>query len=106
MYILLKVFDRSVWVKRLSFLGRIEATKVIPFEKFVLDTRYTINLLLLTLVVSLLGALVYLGILVLVRSNEVFTFLNLAKRIIIKRKISPIPQKEEESLALTPKEQL
>src|SRR3972149_11531965 len=56
MYFMLKFFDRSVWVKELSFLGRIDADKYIPFQRFVLDTRYTANLLILTMFVLLTGA--------------------------------------------------
>lgn len=102
MFFLLKVFDRSVWVKRLSFLGKIEATKTLPFEKFVLDTRYTANLLILTVIVSVIGFVVYIGISILLRSREVWVFFNLLKRIFIKRKVSPIPAEEQEPVSPTP----
>ncbi|OGM11728.1 murein biosynthesis integral membrane protein MurJ [Candidatus Woesebacteria bacterium RBG_16_34_12] len=95
MFVMLKLFDRSVWVKRLSFLGLIEGTENIRFEKFVLDTRFTINLLVLTLIVSFIGMVVYLGLSILLRSNEVWTFFNLIKRILIKHKVSPIPEEQE-----------
>jgi putative peptidoglycan lipid II flippase len=98
MYIILKIFDRSVWIKRLSFITNIEAVKNLPFEKFVLDTRYTANLLILTILVSVIGGLTYLGISILLRSNEVYVFFNLVKRIFIKHKVSPIPAKEGESV--------
>jgi len=98
MYVILKVFDRSVWVKRLSFITNIEAVKNLPFEKFVLDTRYTANLLILTILVSTIGGLTYLGISILLKSNEVYVFFNLVKRIFIKHKVSPIPAKEPESV--------
>lgn len=102
MFLLLKIFDRSVWVKRLSLLGKIELTRNIAFEKFVLDTRYTVNLLFLTIAVSLIGAGIYLGLSILLRSKEVWTFFNLLKRILIWRKVAPIPEKEQEPIAPVP----
>lgn len=102
MFLLLKIFDRSVWVKRLSFLGAIESTRYIAFEKFVLDTRYTINLLILTIVVSVVGGVVYLGISLLLRNREVYTFARLFKRVFIKRRVTPIPKEEPEPVAPTP----
>jgi putative peptidoglycan lipid II flippase len=104
MYLLLKVFDRSVWVKRLSFLGKIEIANAIPFEKFVLDTRYTINLLILTIMVSVIGCLVYLGSSILLKQKEAWVFLGMIKKIFVRRKISPIPTKERELIAPTPTE--
>lgn len=102
MFFLLKIFDRSVWVKRLSFLGKIEATRQLPFESFVLDTRYTANLLVLTILVSLVGAFVYLVISIFLRTQQVWTFFNLARRIFIKHKVDPIPDKETEPVSPTP----
>ena len=104
MFFLVKIFDRSVWVKRLSFLGKIESTKVIEFERFVLDTRYTANLLILTIFVSLVGGLVYLGLSVILKNSEVYTFANLLKRVFIKGKVSPIPKEEQEPIAPTPQD--
>ena len=100
MFFLLKFFDKSVWVKRLSFLGKIEITRNIAFEKFVLDTRYTTNLLILTIVVTLTGLLVYLGLSIVLKTKEVETFFNLLKRIVVGRKIGPISEKEKESVVL------
>jgi len=102
MFFLLKIFDRSVWVKRLSFLGQIEATRVIPFEKFVLDTRYTTNLFILTFFVSLVGVIVYLSVSILLGSKEVWDFFGLLKGVLVKHKILPIPQKETEPVTPTP----
>jgi len=102
MFFLLKIFDRSVWIKRLSFLGKIEATKTLAFERFVLDTRYTINLLILTIFVSVIGASVYLGIAYLMKSEELNVFVNLIKRTLVKHKISPIPEQEPEPISPTP----
>lgn len=102
MYFFLKFFDKSVWVKRLSFLKSIDATRNLPFEKFVLDTRYTINLIILTLMVTLLGTVIYLGILIFFRSQEASVFFNLIKRTLISHKVAPVPQKEEETLSSPP----
>ncbi len=73
MFFILKFFDRSVWVKRLSFIGGLDLANL-PFEKFVLDTRYTLNLLILTAVVSLIGMGVYIICLVIMRSKELQSF--------------------------------
>jgi putative peptidoglycan lipid II flippase len=102
MYFLLKFFDRSVWVKRLSFLGQLEGVRGLPFEKFVLDTRFTINLLILTILVALIGTIIYIGISIILRTKEVWTFFNLAKRVLIRHKVGPVPAKEEEPVAPTP----
>ena len=104
MYIFLKFFDRSVWVKRLSFLSRIDATKNIPFEKFVLDTRYTVNLLILTAVVGAVGATAYFLVSAVFKSEDLGVFINLLRRTFIKRQITPIPQKELETISPTPTE--
>ena len=103
MFFLVKIFDRSVWVKRLSFLGKIDATRGVDFESFVLDTRYTANLLVLTIFVSVVGGLVYLGLSIILRNREVYTFGNLIKRVIIKHKVAPIPE-EQEPVAPTPED--
>jgi len=102
MFFLLKFFDRSVWVKRLSFLGKIEGARIIDFENFVLDTRYTANLLILTIFVSLVGMVLYFGISVAIRSEEIWVFYNISKRLFVKRKVSPIPPKEQEPISPTP----
>jgi hypothetical protein len=101
MFFILKIFDRSVWIKRLSFLGKIEATRNMQFESFVLDTRYTVNLMVLTFMVSAVGLLVYLTCSILLKSKEVYVFFNLIKRVFIKHKVAQIPQKEEEPLTPT-----
>ncbi len=82
MYFILKFFDRSVWIKKLSFIGNLD----IPFEKFVLDTRYAGNLLLLTFVVGLIGVVLYVLILKLFKSAELDTFTNLVKRMVLGQK--------------------
>lgn len=80
MYILLKLFDRSVWVKRLSFLSGIGEESALNFPNFVLDTRYTLNLFILTVMVSLIGGFLYLGITYLLKSDELAMFFALLKR--------------------------
>ena len=104
MYLLLKVFDRSVWIKRLSFLGKLDVAKGIAFEKFVLDTRYTVNLLILTIFVILVGMIIYLVVSIILKSKEVWYFFNLVNRIFVKRKLAPIPAKETEPVAPPPGE--
>lgn len=60
MYVILKVFDRSVWEKSLSFLGVFGLKLPSFFENLVLDTRYTLNLLLISFLVSGVGLTIYL----------------------------------------------
>ncbi|HJY98323.1 MAG TPA: murein biosynthesis integral membrane protein MurJ [Patescibacteria group bacterium] len=99
MYFLLKVFDKSVWVKRLSFLGGLDAVSVIPFEKFVLDTRYASNVVVLTVMTFLIGMIVYFVSSTIFKVEETRYFVNVAKRL-ISRKIHPsAPIKEEEPIS-------
>jgi putative peptidoglycan lipid II flippase len=98
MFFILKIFDRSVWVKKISFLGQLGFVSGIPFERFVLDTRYTANLLVLTFSVAAIGALVYLVISILLKSEEVWFFANLIKRTIASRMMPMIPAKETEPI--------
>jgi len=104
MFFVLKVFDKSVWVKRLSFLGKIEATKAINFQKFVLDTNYTLNLLMLTIVVGLLGVGVYIFVSWLLKVKELGTFANLIKRVFVFKKLGKLSVKEQEPVIPTPTE--
>jgi putative peptidoglycan lipid II flippase len=102
MYLLLKIFDRSVWIQRLSFLGKFDGTRDLVFERFVLDTRYSFNLLILTIAVSLVGVAVYLATLILLRSKEVGVFFNLSKRIMLGKKMRPSSLKEQEPVSPVP----
>ncbi len=102
MFLLLKVFDRSVWIKRLSFFGALDVPDFLPFERFVLDTRYTVNLLALTIFVSLVGALTYLLSSWILRSGELSYFLRLAKRMFISRRVGSVPVRETESVIPPP----
>lgn len=95
MFFLLKIFDRSVWVRRLSFLGRVEGIENIHFEKFVLDTRYTINVLVLTVFVTAIGILIYILVSLLLRSKELFYFTDMIGRA-FKKNIKPLGEKELE----------
>jgi putative peptidoglycan lipid II flippase len=104
MYFILKIFDKSVWIKRLSFLGKIEGVRNIVFEKFVVDTRYTVNLIILTLFVIFVGAAVYLGISYVLKSKELGYFLSIIRKTVIGRKVGAIPAKETEPVAPTPTE--
>lgn len=89
MFFTLKFFDRSVWVKKLSFLSDVSLN--VPFEKFVLDTRFTGNLIMLTAVVSLLGLSIYIFLSWLFKSEELTNLV----RVVARRKIVlPTPKKE------------
>jgi putative peptidoglycan lipid II flippase len=101
MYFFLKFFDRSVWIKELAFMSKIEARTQIPFEKFVLDTRYTVNLLILTFFVIFLGIAVYIGMSALMKSKELRYFVKALGRV-AKRNVGAIPDKETETITPTP----
>jgi uncharacterized membrane protein YciS (DUF1049 family) len=94
MFFLLKFFDRSVWVKRLSFLSGVDNDRFLTFQKFVLDTRYTLNLLVLTILVLLIGCVIYVIISFILRSSELRALLNSLK---IRRLTIP---KEKETVSL------
>ena len=85
-------------------LKKVVAVKIVVpmLEKFVLDTRYTINLLVLTTFVVFVGALVYLGLSLLFKSKELSYFAFLVRRMIVGRKAEPIPAKETEPITPTP----
>lgn len=88
MFLALKFFDRWIWIKR--------PPANLPFEKFVLDTRYTGNLLLLTVFVSLVGAGVYLTVSWLLKSEELKNFINLIRRFFVSKKVGAVPAAETE----------
>lgn len=91
MFFILKFFDRSVWVKRLSFLGKIDLDRTIPFEKFVLNTQYGFNLLMLTLMAVAVGGIAYILLSLLFRSGELKFFASYIKRLFVSKKVSPLP---------------
>ncbi len=94
MYTILKTFDRAAWVKRLSFINSIDALKNLNFEHFVLDTRYTMNLIILAIMTSLIGMIVYVVTLWLLRSTELSMVWNLMKN-------RPFKKIEKESEPIT-----
>ena len=98
MFFILKIFDKSVWVKRLSFLNGLDVARTFPFERFMLDTRYTGNVIILTGVTFLVGAIIYTLLSLLFRIEEAGYFLSVGRRIIVKRMLPPLPPKEEEPI--------
>ena len=90
MYFALKLFDRSVWVQKIPILGGV-VPENIPFEKFVLDTRYTLSLVLLTGIVTILGFAVYVLLSWLAKSEELAAIIRLVSR----RRIQFAPAKKE-----------
>jgi len=94
MYFMLKFFDRWIWIKR--------PPTSIPFEKFVLDTRYTANLLVLTIFVVLAGAVVYFLVSFVLKSQELANFIGLVRRLFISKKVSPVPSEETEVVSTPP----
>ena len=101
MYFILKIFDRSVWVKQLSFLSGKAANSYIPFERFVLDTRYTVNLIILTFMVFVIGMLIYLGVALILRVPEVKYFVGVFKRVLMKKVLPLQPAREQEPISTT-----
>lgn len=101
MFFILKFFDRYSWINKLWFVEHIDTSSPIVFERFVLDTRYTVNLLILTFFVFVTGISIYLGTLVVLRSEEVRVFFGLVRRL-IRRQVAPIPQKEVEQITPAP----
>ena len=101
MFLMLKIFDKSVWVKRLSFLSGVDVMRTFPFEKFMLDTRYTGNVIILTAITFLVGAVLYTALSLLFRVDEAHYFLRVAKKIIFKHVLPQLPPKEEEPITTT-----
>lgn len=91
MYFILKFFDKSVWIKKLSFITQVE----LPFEKFVLDTRYTVNLLILTAIVGIIGVAVYIIVLKILKSKELNIFTNLVRRMLVGQKFTTAADSEQ-----------
>ncbi len=90
MYFTLKLFDRSVWVQKIPILGAV-VPENIPFEKFVIDTRYTLSLVLLTGIVTTLGVAVYVLLSWLTKSEELAALI----RLINRRRVELAPAKRE-----------
>lgn len=70
MYVLLKLLDRAAWDRKLSFLRHLGIGLPTTFDKFVLDTRYTANLIVVTFLVALLGLLIYLSLAYLLKIEQ------------------------------------
>ena len=62
------------------FLDKVSIDNEIAFDKFVLDTRYTLNLIILVVGVSLIGFLVYILVSWLLKSQELKIFVKLIKK--------------------------
>jgi putative peptidoglycan lipid II flippase len=90
MYFLLKILDRSAWDQRLSFLGKLGLALPTSFNLFALDTRYTLNLIIITFLVGLVGIVAYLFLAWLFRLKELFVFLRLLEKI---EKLTPFPRR-------------
>jgi len=88
MYVFLKILDRSAWDQRLSFLGGL--TLPAHFEIFVIDTRYTVNLILLTTIVGVIGAAVYFLMSWLLKIEEAKIFVKLLRRFTPLRGVTSI----------------
>ncbi|CAN5341387.1 murein biosynthesis integral membrane protein MurJ [soil metagenome] len=67
MYYLLKFFDK--WVP-------VRLPKPIVFQSFVLDTRYTVNLIILTVLVGLAGIIIYIVVSLILKSDELMDVWN------------------------------
>jgi putative peptidoglycan lipid II flippase len=94
MFFLIKFFDRWYWIRQVTS---------IPFERFVLDTRYTLNVLILTVIAFAAGMIVYMSLSLLFRIDEAKYLLIVARRFIQRRAIPAIPAKEEEPVTpITP----
>ena len=94
MFFLIKFFDRWYWIQQVTS---------IPFDKFVLDTRYTLNVLILTVLSFAIGMVIYMSLSLLFKIDEAGYFLKVARKFIQKRTIPGIPVKEEEPVTpITP----
>lgn len=101
MFFLLKILDRSVWDKKLSFLGRFGFVLPTTFDRFVLDTRYTINLIYLTFLVILIGGIVYLFLAWILRVEEIAVFSKLLLKLGRVKLPLPRPKTPKEKEAIT-----
>jgi putative peptidoglycan lipid II flippase len=89
MFFFLKIFDRSAWDKKLSFLHWVGLKLPTTFDHFVLDTRYTLNLIFLTGFVSLIGLGTYLLLSWLLKIKEAEIFKKLFVRV---KRIKALPE--------------
>lgn len=92
MYFLIKFFDKWFWLQK---------TTSIPFEKFVLDTRYSLNVLILTAISFGIGMVTYILLALLFKVDEAGYFVQVIKKFVVRRTIPGIPQKEQEPVSPT-----
>jgi putative peptidoglycan lipid II flippase len=94
MFFLIKFFDKWYWLQK---------TTSIPFQSFVLDTRYTLNVLILTATSFVIGMFVYVLLALIFNVEEARYFVQVAKKFVVRRTIPGIPQKEQEPVTpITP----
>lgn len=93
MFVLLRLLDRSAWDKKLSFLGKLGIGLPTTFEKFVLDTHYTVNLIILTFVVGLIGLSAYLLITWFLGIRELDLIVKAVRRVPLFAPLKTRPQK-------------
>ncbi len=96
MFVIIKFFDRWSWIQQISLVGHWEAVRRINFETFVIDTNYTINLLILTSLTGIIGILVYILSSYVFKSQELLQIVKIIKR---KRFVLPA---EDESVSPSP----
>jgi hypothetical protein len=84
MYLLVKTLDRSVWVKNIPFLGSLRFPQNTPFESYVLDTRYTVNVIFLTAFVALIGLLINILSAYVLKVPELDSFISYGKKFVSK----------------------
>jgi len=89
MFFFLKILDRSVWDKKLSFLGKFGLALPVTFDRLVLDTRYTVNLIYLTVIVTLIGLVVYIVAAKFLKIPEIKIIAKLITKIAPPKTISP-----------------
>lgn len=102
MFFLLKVLDRSVWDKKLSFLGSLGLGLPTTFDRFVIDTRYTANLIYITAFVALIGFLVYVFTVWLLKVEELKIVLRVLGRIGQIKKATLPAEAAKEGETITP----
>lgn len=101
MFFLLKIFDRSAWDKKLSFLSSLGLGLPTTFERFILDTRYTVNLVVLTIAVATIGAAIYLLMVWALRVREFTLIANVISRF-YNRILEKTFRRQNEAVAVSP----
>ena len=100
MFFFLKILDRSVWDKRLSFLSYLGLRLPTNFDRFVIDTHYTLNVILLTGEVGLIGLIAYLLVSWLLGVKEVAIFARVLSRLRDWRLLRSKMSQEKEVISL------